>query len=98
MTAAPKATLRALLLTTALVAGLAACNRDREPEAPAPAAPGAPAVVTPADAAAPLSFETKTPYADVRLTLPDAIRPSTPVSTPRRSACYASSPKAPRAS
>ena len=75
MTAAPKATLRALLLTTALVAGLAACNRDREPEAPAPAAPGAPAVVTPADAAAPLSFETKTPYADVRLTLPDAIRP-----------------------
>ena len=71
--------LRALLLTTALAAGLSACNRDREP-APgdaAPAAPGQAAVVTPADAAAPLSFESKTAWADVRLTLPDAIRPQT---------------------
>lgn len=78
MTAPPKAILGALLLTTALAAGLSACNRDREP-APgeAPAAPGQTATVTPADAAAPMAFESKTPYADVRLTLPDAIRPQT---------------------
>jgi hypothetical protein len=68
--------LRALLLTTALVTGLSACNRDREPAPPAPA-PGEAAVVTPADAAAPMSFESKTPWADVHLTLPDAIKPQT---------------------
>lgn len=69
---------RALLLTAALAAGLSACNRDREP-APgeAPAAPGQAAAVTPADAAAPMGFEQKTPYADVRLTLPDAIKRQT---------------------
>ncbi len=78
MTAAPKARLCALLLTAALAAGLSACNRDREPAPPAPAAPGgAPAAVTPADAAAPMAFEAKTPYADVRLTLPDAIKRQT---------------------
>lgn len=66
---------RALLLTTALAAALAGCNRDQEPEpVPAPA-PGETPAVTPADAAAPMAFESKTPYADVRLTLPDAIRP-----------------------
>ncbi len=70
--------LRALLLTAALAAGLSACNRDREPEAgDAPAAPGEAPAVTPADAAAPLNFVSKTPWADVRLTLPDAIRPQT---------------------
>lgn len=69
---------RALLLTAAFAAGLSACNRDREP-APgeAPAAPGQAAAVTPADAAAPMGFEQKTPYADVRLTLPDAIKRQT---------------------
>jgi hypothetical protein len=69
---------RALLLTAALAAGLSACNRDREP-APgeAPAAPGQAAAVTPADAAAPMGFEQKTPYADVRLTLPEAIKRQT---------------------
>jgi len=67
---------RALLLTAALAAGLSACNRDREPAADeVPAAPGQAAAVTPADAAAPMGFEEKTPYADVRLTLPDAIKP-----------------------
>jgi len=75
MTAPSKAALGALLLTAALAAGLAACNRDREPAAPeVPAAPGQTAAITPADAAAPLAFESKTPYADVRLTLPDALR------------------------
>ena len=69
---------RALLLIAVLTTGLSACNRDRDP-APgeAPAAPGQTAAVTPADAAAPLAFESRTPYADVRLTLPDAIRPQT---------------------
>ena len=69
---------RALLLTAALAAGLAACNRDREPAPPAaPAAPGPTAAVTPADAAAPMNFVSKTAYADVRLTLPEAIKPQT---------------------
>jgi hypothetical protein len=78
MTAPRQATLRALLLTAALTIGVSACNRDREP-APgeAPAAPGQTATVTPADAAAPMGFEQKTPYADVRLTLPDAIKRQT---------------------
>jgi hypothetical protein len=69
---------RALLLTAVLAAGLSACNRDREP-APAevPVAPGPAAAVTPADAAAPMGFEQKTPYADVRLTLPEAIKRQT---------------------
>ncbi|MDO9589198.1 MAG: DUF3298 domain-containing protein [Brevundimonas sp.] len=70
--------LRALLLTTALAAGLAACNRDSEPaRSDEPVPPGATAAVTPADAAAPMGFESRTPYADVRLTLPDGIRPQT---------------------
>ena len=69
---------RALLLTAALAAGLSACNRDREPATPdAPASTATPATVTPADAAAPMAFESKTPYADVRLTLPDAIKRQT---------------------
>ena len=70
--------LHLLLLTAAVAATLSACNRDREPaEAPAADAPGATAAVTPADAAAPMGFEHKTPYADVRLTLPEAIKPQT---------------------
>ena len=70
--------LRVLMLTAALASGLSACNRDREPAAgDAPAAPGQTAAVTPADAAAPMGFEQKTPYADVRLTLPDAIKRQT---------------------
>ncbi|MDP2118042.1 MAG: DUF3298 domain-containing protein [Brevundimonas sp.] len=69
--------LRALLLTTALAAGLAACNRDRDPAPGEAAGSGSTAAVTPADAAAPMAFESQTPYADVRLTLPDAIKPQT---------------------
>jgi len=77
MTLPAKASLRVLVLTAALAATLAACNRDREPAtADAPAAPNA-AAVTPADAAAPMAFETKTPYADVSLTLPDALKSQT---------------------
>lgn len=70
--------LRLLLLTAVAAAALSACNRDREPaKAPDAPAPGATAAVTPADAAAPMGFEDKTPYADIRLTLPEAIKPQT---------------------
>ena len=65
---------RLLLIAAAVAATLAACNREREPEA-APAAPGAAATVTPADAAAPLKFETKTPWAEVSLALPEGLKP-----------------------
>ncbi|HEX8661529.1 MAG TPA: DUF3298 domain-containing protein [Brevundimonas sp.] len=77
MTSIARPPLRLLLLTAALAAALTGCNRDREPAAPAPAAPGTAAVVTPADAAAPMAFESKTPWADVRLTLPVGIKPQT---------------------
>ena len=72
-TARPPLTL--LLLTAALAATLAGCNRDREPAPAEGPVPGSTAAVTPADAAAPMAFESQTPYADVRLTLPDAIKP-----------------------
>lgn len=68
--------LRILLLTTALAATLAACNRDRE-TAPADATGdlgSTAAAVTPADAAAPMAFQSKTPFANVSLTLPAAIK------------------------
>ena len=69
---------RLLLLSVAVAATLTACNRDREPaDAPAAGATGSTAAVTPADAAAPMGFEDKTPYADVKLTLPEAIKPQT---------------------
>jgi len=64
---------RLLLIATAVAATLAACNRDREEPAATAPAPGA--AVTPADAAAPLSYEAKTPFAEVDLTLPEALKP-----------------------
>lgn len=66
------ASVRALILTAAVAATLAACQR-REEKAPAPA-PETPAAVTPADAAAPMAYETKTPFANVKLSLPDAVK------------------------
>ncbi|MBX9576163.1 MAG: DUF3298 and DUF4163 domain-containing protein [Caulobacteraceae bacterium] len=66
---------RFLLLASAAVLTLSACNRDREPEAGGAAGPAAPgAAVTPADAAAPLIFSEKTAFATVSLKLPDAIK------------------------
>lgn len=66
--------LRFLLLTAAVAASLAACNRDRD-EAKAPAVAADPdALVTPAEAAAPPGYEAKTQYADIRLTLPDELK------------------------
>lgn len=66
--------LRLLLLSAAVAATLAACNRDRETPAPAGETPDPNALVTPADAAAPPGYEAKTQYADVRLTLPDELK------------------------
>ncbi|MBW8302420.1 MAG: DUF3298 domain-containing protein, partial [Brevundimonas sp.] len=66
--------LRFLVLTAAVAATLAACNRDRDAEAPAPATSDANALVTPADAAAPPGYESKTRYADVSLTLPAELK------------------------
>lgn len=66
--------LRLLVLTAAVAASLAACNRDRdEPRAPA-AGSDPDALVTPADAAAPPGYESKTQYADISLTLPDELK------------------------
>ncbi len=74
--------IRTLLILTVAATALAACNRDKEPAPPAASTPGETATVTPADAAAPMGFELKTPYADVRLTLPDAIKPQTDLHAP----------------
>ncbi len=65
---------RFLLLTAAVAATLAACNRDREPETPAAATSDPNALITPADAAAPPGYESKTQYADVSLTLPAELK------------------------
>ena len=66
--------LQLLLLSLAVAATLAACNRDRdEPKAPATAS-NPDALVTPADAAAPPGYEAKTQYADIRLTLPEELK------------------------
>lgn len=66
--------LRFLLLTAAVAATLAACNREREPETPAAATSDPDALITPADAAAPAGYESKTQYADVSLTLPAELK------------------------
>lgn len=65
---------RIVLAACVATLALSACNRDRDkaaPDAPAPA-PGAAA--TPADAGAPLGYESKSPYASVTLTLPSALK------------------------
>ena len=67
-------TVRALILTAACVAALSACNRDDE-RRPVPPAKGDQAVgVTPADAAAPMAYESKNQFATVKLTLPDVVK------------------------
>jgi hypothetical protein len=67
--------MRALLPALALVLALSGCFRrdEKEAEAPPPAAaPAAP--TTPAAAAAPLEYLSETPYARVKLELPQALR------------------------
>ena len=62
---------RTLILTAAVAASLAACQR-REDKADAPPAPAA--ATTPAAAGAPMAFDDKTQYASVKLTLPAAVK------------------------
>ena len=67
-------TVRILLLSAAVAATLAACQR-REDKADASApTPTAAAPVSPAAAGAPMGFDSKTQYATVKLTLPDAVK------------------------
>ena len=69
---------RALLLIAAAATALAGCNRNEAEPAPAPLpAAEAPAEITPADAAAPMGFALTTEYAEVKLTLPEPIKPQT---------------------
>ena len=70
------APIRVFLLTAALAATLAGCNRDRdETRARLPPATGdQSAMVTPADAAAPFSFKSENTHASVTLTLPQALK------------------------
>jgi hypothetical protein len=62
-----------LLILAAATATLvvAGCNRDRDP---APAAAEAPTAAATASAASPMSYESKTAYAEVELSLPSAIK------------------------
>ena len=71
---APPSGLRLLLIASVATLALSACNRDREKAAEPTAPPAAGAAVTPADAAAPMGYESKTPYASVKLTLPPALK------------------------
>lgn len=64
---------RFLLIASVAALSLAACNREREKAAPE-AAPAVGAEATPADAAAPFAYESKTPYASVKLTLPPQLK------------------------
>ena len=65
---------RLLLIASVAALSLAACNREREKAAPDAASPAGGAVVTPADAAAPFTYESKSPYASVELTLPPVLK------------------------
>src|SRR5690606_7297683 len=65
---------RTLLLTAAVAASLAACQRrDDKAETPPPA-PVAAVPPTPATAGAPMTYDSKNSFATVKLTLPDAIK------------------------
>lgn len=64
----------ALIVTAAVALTLSACDR-RQREAPAgPEAPAEQPAVTPADGAAPMTYESENSFAQVNLALPDAVR------------------------
>ena len=66
---------RALIVTAAVALTLAACDRREREAAPDAAAPAAgEAAVTPADGAAPMTYESENRFAQVELALPDAVR------------------------
>lgn len=63
-----------LILAAAALSVLAGCQRREEAQPrPAPDAPPQ-ATVTPAEAAAPLAYDSKTQYAEVKLVMPDALK------------------------
>jgi hypothetical protein len=64
--------LKSLLLVGAAAAVLAACNRKEDEAAAPPAIPPGPSATT--AAAADLSYESKNAYANVKLTLPEAVK------------------------
>ena len=64
--------LKALMLMGAAVAVLAACNRKDEEAAPAPAIPAGPSAG--AASSEPLGYESKNAFANVKLTLPEALK------------------------
>lgn len=66
--------LKALIAATALSALVAACDRNGDKAVDAQPVAGDPAAVTPADSPAPLVWEEKTPHAEVKLTLPAAVK------------------------
>lgn len=72
MTVPIRAPLKVMVLGLALSATLVSCNRDKAVDATPVVAP--PAAVTTAEAAAPMAYESKTPYAEVSLQLPIAIK------------------------
>ncbi len=75
MTVAPRHRLIGLAALLTLAATLASCNREQEARAPLPPAAGeTSAAVTPAEAAAPMAFKSKTSFAEVSLTLPVALK------------------------
>ena len=71
---APKTTRLAVLIAAAAALTLSACDRRRAEAPVEPEAPAEQAVVTPADGAAPISYESANRFAEVNLALPDAVR------------------------
>lgn len=65
---------RTLLLTVAVAASLAACQRRDDTVETPPPAPIAAIPPTPASAGAPMTYDSKNSFATVKLTLPDAIK------------------------
>ncbi|NBW07338.1 MAG: DUF3298/DUF4163 domain-containing protein [Caulobacteraceae bacterium] len=66
--------IKALLLAAAVAATLSACNRDKDKAAAPASAPATTVTETPASAGAPFTYSDKTPYANVELKLPEAVR------------------------
>lgn len=64
---------RILLLACAAAAVLSGCKR-REAEAPPAPPPATAAATTPAEAGAPMAYESKNQFAEVKLALPEAIK------------------------
>jgi len=56
-----------------LGAGLSGCKRPAEPDEALPAIPAAPVTINPA-AGSPLTFETVSPHAEVKLVMPEAVK------------------------